>query len=55
MNNGEKVSDNKLLWKKPELKKLGLMKDLVQEGNAFGKSGPDFDGMTSGTDEAMVM
>lgn len=33
-------------WKKPELKKLGLMKDLVKTGMSVGKSGNDMDGMS---------
>lgn len=43
---------DKLSWETPKLEKLGLMKDLVQEGRARGKSGPLEDGSTSGMNES---
>ena len=41
-------------WHSPRLEQVGSLRDFVREGNAFGKSGPGEDGMTSGNNEAMV-
>lgn len=53
MNHKKYINNEKMPWKKPEIQKLGLMKDLVQCGNAFGKSGPVIDGCSCGADEIM--
>ena len=43
----------KPVWRSPKLQEIGNLRDFVREGNAFGKSGPCADGMTSGNNEAM--
>jgi len=43
----------KLDWEKPQLSSLGKLKDLVQCGNAFGKSPVSTDGKSCGMDESM--
>ncbi|MCC7007769.1 MAG: hypothetical protein IT184_03040 [Acidobacteria bacterium] len=45
---------SKRAWHSPRLEQLGSLRDFVREGNAFGKSGPGADGMTSGNNEAMM-
>jgi hypothetical protein len=40
-------------WRSPKLEELGNLRDFVQAGNAFGKSGPNTDGSSEPGGEMM--
>jgi hypothetical protein len=40
-------------WRSPKLEELGNLRDFVQAGNAFGKSGPNTDGSSDPGGEMM--
>lgn len=48
-------SDSKPSWRSPELRELGNLRDFVQAGNAFGKSGTPSDGNSDPGGESMPM
>lgn len=48
-----KKGATKPVWQRPKLEKLGNLKDFVQTGNAFGKSGLASDGESTPGGEMM--
>jgi len=54
MSNIPKNQKNEFEWKKPKVSLLGNLKDFVQSGHAFGKSGPPCDGNSECLDEFMI-
>lgn len=40
-------------WRSPRLEELGNLRDFVQHGNGFGKSGPSADGSSDPGGEMM--
>lgn len=45
----------KTAWRSPKLEELGNLRDFVQTGNAFGKSGVNADGSSDPGGEMMGM
>ena len=43
----------KPMWRRPQLEELGNLRDFVQAGNAYGKSGPNTDGSSEPGGEMM--
>ena len=50
-----KAKDARAVWQRPTLQELGNLRDFVQVGNAFGKSGAPADGSSDPGGESMVM
>jgi hypothetical protein len=44
---------SKRVWRRPEVREVGYLRDFIRCGNAEGKSGITIDGSSCGTDEAM--
>ena len=49
------VGARKPTWRSPQLKELGNLRDFVQTGHAFGKSGTPSDGNSTPGGESMPM
>ena len=50
-----KVKDTRAIWQRPKLQELGNLRDFVQAGNAYGKSGAPADGSSDPGGESMTM
>jgi hypothetical protein len=48
-------ASQKPVWRSPRLEELGNLRDFVQAGNAFGKTGGPSDGSSEPGGEAMPM
>ena len=51
---GQPAGSGKLEWRTPRLQELGNLRNFVQSGHAFGKSGGPADGSSDPGGEAMT-